>query len=339
MKKLLLTSFGSRVIAFETIEFFKNNTDIELFISDANDKVFPKYITNNFIGLISAHNENYVDDLLQKAIDNEIDMIIPGADEECFELSKHKQKFLDKNIIIAVQDENYLKLLQSKSTMYDYLREKGLDVPLYKKVATKQDIINTAKLFNYPKKPIFIKPDRARGGRGVYIISEEKVDSTIKTLSLQDFLQNEFEQKEYILMEYLSGEIYDIDILQYENKEVFFGSRRRIFTVGDIFKGNTFDFSKKIIEYAKKIYTLLPTKFLIDYDILITEDNKILLIEVNPRPSGSTVSYNTFGYNLYYTLAKSYLFSENINIIEEELDKKTTIPFTKMIEINLIDEK
>ena len=48
-------------------------------------------------------------------------------------------------------------------------------------------------------------------------------------------------------------------------------------------------------------------RFLIDYDILVTDEGECILLEVNPRPSGSTVSYLPFGINLFYILAKSSL--------------------------------
>ena len=54
--------------------------------------------------------------------------------------------------------------------------------------------------------------------------------------------------------------------------------------------------------------------YMSELDVQETADGEIILLEVNPRPSGSTISYLPFGINLYYILAKSYLSGQHINI-------------------------
>ena len=107
--------------------------------------------------------------------------------------------------------------------------------------------------------------------------------------------------------------MYDIDVLRYRDGKVYFGQRKRLGTnVTKLFSGNKFTHDAAIEVLCKKIYAAFPTTYLVDYDILVTENGSMYLLEINPRPSGSTISYIPFGVNLYHILAKSYL--DNVHI-------------------------
>ena len=63
---------------------------------------------------------------------------------------------------------------------------------------------------------------------------------------------------------------------------------------------------------------------------MVTENKDVYLLEVNPRRSGSIISYLPFGINMYEILARSYLFNENIWI--KDLNSKKTIIYSKVID-------
>ena len=245
-----------------------------------------------------------------------------------------KKMFDEAGIIVAVQDPDLLKLFESKTNMYDFLKTKGFPVPLYKRFRTKEEFNKVLKELGYPQKSFLIKPNSDRGGRGITILSERPIANK-DNLALMD--QNLFThlidgKKDFLIMEYIDGIVYDIDVLQYKNGQNYFGIRKRFTNVTKLFSGNIFENNNKsILDFTKKLYKALPTKYLIDYDFMVTEKGEISLLEINPRPSGSTISYLPFGVNLYYILAKSYLDNKNIEV-PDSLDGNHAVTFYKMIE-------
>lgn len=55
------------------------------------------------------------------------------------------------------------------------------------------------------------------------------------------------------------------------------------------------------------MFAIIPTNYLIDYDIIEDQKGNFTLLEINPRPSGSLISYLPFNINLYVHLVDSYL--------------------------------
>ena len=122
------------------------------------------------------------------------------------------------------------------------------------------------------------------------------------------------DRQEFIAMEYLEGDMYDADVLTYDDGSVFFGLRKRFANIALVFSGNIFESHERIEALCRQVYSALPTRYLIDYDIMVPYGRSPVIIEINPRPSGSTISYLPFGYNLYHILMQTYL------------DQKKTVP-------------
>ena len=332
-KKLLLTSFGTNA-ALAHLEYFKFVPHIELYLSDMNPNSKIRSLTSNFIPTISAASPNYINDILHKAQNNKIDMIIPGADEEAFKLMKKQSIFESKGIIVAVQPQQHLSILQSKNTVNQLLKKKGFEIPPYRVFRNKESFLKSLDDLRYPEKPLLLKPNSGRGGRGITILTETPFlyPDPLPMVPKNFFLQQIDGSIEYVIMELLRGTIYDVDVLHYQNDEVFFGIRKRINNITNLFSGNIFEHNDSIFELAKNVYNVLPTKYLMDYDVFLGNDGKVSLIEINPRPSGSTVSYIPLGINLYHVLAESYLFGKNISIEIDNLPISVVTYYKMMVD-------
>ena len=311
---------------------FQQRGDIELFVADMNPRSKVRLLTDNFIPVLPVTDPAFTSDLLKKAKANGIQMIIPGGDEEAFALMKAKEDFAKEGIIAAVQDNNMLSIFGCKTAIYDYVKRMDFPVPVYRRVRSKEDFEKGLKDLGYPNRPLLIKPNAARGGRGITILSE-KVIPNRDNLAMMDknlFMSMIEPTSDFLLMEYIEGIVYDIDVLRYKNGEQFFGVRRRFTNVTKLFSGNIFEKNDEILAFSKHLYQVLPTQYLIDYDFLVDDNGKIHLLEINPRPSGSTVSFLPFGVNLYYILAKSYLDNAHIPI-DDSMCGQQAVTFFKMV--------
>jgi len=242
--------------------------------------------------------------------------------------------FENQGIVVAVQNPKMFKHLESKTSMYEYLKKYDIKLPNYKSIMNKNDLIKYCSEFNLNEKLLLIKPVQERGGRNIFVLSHTHTElkENLLNVTLNEFIDDYYdESREYVLMDYIEGVVYDIDILKYQNGDVYFGSRKRLTNVTKDFSGNIFDFDENIIEYAKKIYECFPTTFLLDYDLIVTENKEVHLLEVNPRPSGSLISYLPFSINLFEILIRSYLFNEHIPI--KNLDTQKALVFNKIVKV------
>lgn len=331
-KKVLLTSMGG-IASYEFVTSFNNSEDLELFICDSNSNSNATLVTKNFFSVLPGSDENYSKDLLSKMKKFEIDMVIPGSDEEAFSIMENLELFEKEGIIAAVQKKENLPYLQSKTAMYEYLKQFDIKLPNYKSINSKDSLVSSCEEFGLNNgKQLLIKPVQERGGRDIFVVSQSpsELKENLLNLTLEEFIAEYYdENREYVLMDYIIGTVYDIDVLKYGNGEVYFGSRKRFTNITKNFFGNIFDFDSKIIEFSKKLYECFPSEFLLDYDLMITEDKEIYLLEVNPRPSGSLISYLPFNVNIYEILAKSYLLNQHQEV--KDLHNKKSIAFFKMI--------
>jgi predicted ATP-grasp superfamily ATP-dependent carboligase len=161
---------------------------------------------------------------------------------------------------------------------------------------------------DYPNKPFFLKPAVERGGRGTWKITSTPGDyfskiKQIREITLIDMsaILNKTNFPPLIAMEYLEGDIYDVDVLQ-----SYFVVRKRL----DPYQpnaGNYFENNDSILSLAKQIQDILQMQYLYDLDIMYSSEKGAQLIEVNPRPSGSVVATIEAGLNLFEYLLKMAL--------------------------------
>ena len=175
------------------------------------------------------------------------------------------------------------------------MKKNGIQVPKFKLVKKIQDLKKTLKNFNYPYSPVVIKPNTSIGGRGVIILNgkskkaqnwvgkgkREKVYSKIQN----KFSKNIFKYGPLLVTEALGSPAYDVDSF-FSNNNYLLSIRKRVNPSGIPYRGNYLIKNKNIENYFQKILKILKINFLVDLDLL-TLKKKILLLEINPRPSGS----------------------------------------------------
>ena len=118
-------------------------------------------------------------------------------------------------------------------------------------------------------------------------------------------------------MNVLKSPAFDVDHFCYRKKSILV-IRRRINPSGIPYRGNYIIVDNEIKKYCKKISKVLNLKSLTDIDLLCDHKKKIVLLEINPRPSGSVVT--TYKANipiLSYAIAKM-------------LNKNYVMPFPKL---------
>ena len=121
----------------------------------------------DYVPLIYA--ENYVDELIKKCHEHNIDLIIPGSDDEAHILSKNIDKIEHEGFKVLVSGVNLLNLVRDKERMCD-------DLTPIADIFVKSYDINTIKEALSEKKvdfPLIAKPRAGFASKGVEILLSE----------------------------------------------------------------------------------------------------------------------------------------------------------------------
>lgn len=253
--------------------------------------------------------------LLKIAVEEKVDVILPMVTRELEILSLNKDKFQNEGIIVSVSDTNPLKIANNKGKLLAYMKDKGLSVPLFSIVKSKDEFVKAAYELGYPDKPICFKPLDSNGSRGFRIIDpkisrykllfEMKPTSTYITF---DEIISIFDESEIfshlLLMEYLPGNEYSVDLLVDHGRPLYTIPRKRetisagITIKGEIVKEND------VINYCNEIVQSLKLHGNIGIQVKRDGNNTPFILEINPRIQGSIVHCTGAGVNLPYYAVK-----------------------------------
>jgi carbamoyl-phosphate synthase large subunit len=223
--------------------------------SDINEFNHAKYFCDDFIIMPKINDESLWDKTLDLLLEHNVDAVIPSLDETMVDWSNKKKFFKTKGIEIIISIPDTVEVFQDKYKTYKFFKSIDLKTP------------KTSLNAEYE----LIKPRLGRGGSGIFI---------------NDF-KTEFCMDEYISQEKISGEEYTVDVFfDYQNNPIYIVPRKRIdvkdgkSTKGEVVKNDMID--ELIIKISKNI------KFLgaINFQLFITDENEIFMIEVNPRIAG-----------------------------------------------------
>ncbi len=308
MSNILITSAGRRVslVRFFKTELGKFFPEAKVFSTDIN----PEYssacrVSDGFFKVPRATKTNYIDELLQISINNNIKLIIPTIDTELLVLSQNIELFKRHNIDVVLSDYEVIKIFRNKRLAHHFFEKYGI------KTAVEFDKQNY-------KLPLYIKP--IDGSRSIdnYIISKES-----------DLTEYHFSNEKLMFLEYLDHDKhteFTIDMYydRRHNLKCIIPRERIEVRDGEVSKAIT----KKtgfIDDLFNKMEHIEGFKGCVTFQVFVNKDtNAIYGIEINPRFGG--------GFPL------SYLAGGNFPkwIIQEYLLNETLIPVCNHWEENLM---
>ncbi len=272
-----------------------------------------------------ADAPDFIDKLLNIAQEEKAAVILPLVTKELEILSLNKDKFQNEGIIVSVSDIYPLKTANNKGKLLTYMKENGLPVPLFTIVNSKEAFVTAVYELGYPDQPICFKPLDANGSRGFRIIDprisrykllfEMKPTSTYITL---DEVMSIFDEAEIfsqlIVMEFLPGNEYSVDLLADHGRPLYTIPRRRdVISAGISIKGEIVK-ENDVINYCNEIVQSLKLHGNIGIQVKRARSNTPFILEINPRIQGSIVHCTGAGVNLPYYAVKMAL-QEDVPIV------------------------
>ena len=313
--RVLITSAGG-YLGPKNVQYLKDAIKDKVWVLavDINENENAKFYADKFHVVPKGTSKEYIKTIIKLSKKYNINYILPCSDEEAFNLSKNNLVFQGMGITVFCQNFFTTKIISNKIKTYQTLEKNNIPVPYYKIANNKKDLLMLSKKIFKKNLSFVIKDPTSRGNRGVYVVSKEQrgkknyKGSREIHMSFSYFIKyfNSYFKDGYpkLISEKLYTPCYDIDALSVDGKLLACVSRKRINPAGVPYQGNIINKNKKIIKIAEEVVRIFNISWLVDIDIMSKKDGSLAVLEVNPRPSGSSVASIMSGVQLYEGLLK-----------------------------------
>ena len=254
-------------------------------------------------------------DFIQKVLDictaEKIDVIIPLVTRELLVFAQNKSLFSKKGIYVSVSDPEQLEIANSKYLLMKFCREIDIPVPDFYLVHSLDEFRIAARELGYPEMKICFKPPVSNGLRGFRIIEDgqDRLFSLMNEKPNNIYISfNEFESiceggesfPELLVMEYLPGEEYSVDVLADNGNFICAIPRSRdLIKMGISFVGTVVE-DREIIGYSRRVVEGLKLNGNIGLQFKRDLNGIPKIIESNPRVQGTIVLCTAAGANMVY---------------------------------------
>lgn len=315
---ILITCVGGPLVP-RAISLLRQTRDIEYRIVgiDAGSEAIGASVCDRFDRAPMGNDPGYPDFLLKLCEDEGVQVLIPWSDEEALAVAQNRQRFEARGIAVAAPPVEIAKITENKGEVLDWLGAKGVPVPEYRRIKKLDELAAAATDMGYPHRMLSIKPSIARGGRGVWALrgSGPTLDELLRGTSLDVVALDTFIASAYaggvmpemLLMPYFPGMVYDVDILQDGECLHYLVPRRRFHVRTNPFRGCVIHRNEQVVALADQVRQALGMRCLYDIDLILDENDKPWILEINPRLSASVVATMEAGLPLVDYLVRMVL--------------------------------
>lgn len=292
--------------------------DIKIIGTDMNPEAVGFYMVDKSYVVPPGNSPEFIPRMLEIAEKEDVDVILPLATYELMSFSKNKRRFEEIGVKVMVSDPSPLEIANNKGKLYDFLRNKGIVVPGSKIVENFSQLEKYVFELGYPDVSVCIKPQISKGGRGFRVLKDNvdkldllmnyKPDNTFTTLEeMSSTLKNANPFPRMVVMEYLPGKEYSVDILARKGEPLITVPRSRdVIKLGISFIG-VVENNIEVEEMANKIVKEIGLDYNINLQLKYSIEGIPKIIEINPRVSGTIVLCTGAGVNMPYLGVKMAL--------------------------------
>lgn len=320
--RVLLTAAGSPS-APGLIKCLKNNGERNVYVVGTDMKA--DATINQMCDVVrlvpAATEDNYIDELLRVCKEDRVDVLIPGISQELPELQKRRNEFEAIGTKVSVSDGDGLLVANNKIALYEYMKAHGFKIPEFRIANSIDEFKHACESIGYPEKAICVKIKDGSGSRGIRLIDSAKSRFDIFTSEKPNSLFTTYEDMlsilreakafpELMIMDYLPGMEYSVDLLADKGKTLYIVGRESNIINASIPQEATLAYNKEAYELSEKIVEGLKLDGNVDLDFKFDEDGHPQLMEINPRLAATLSVIAAGGCNLLYLRVKQLLGEE-----------------------------
>lgn len=291
MKKILISGLGGSL--FPYMHFQLTNDGFEPYYVDSNEDLKYLYPDLNFIHAPLVTSESYKELVLKICEDNNINYYIPLIDEEIL-IAHEISSSLNKLRVIA-PSKAFTELCLDKRELMKILENEN--------ISQNETYLGNEYNFEFDY-PIFVKPNVGRGSKGIKKIENKKQLDAYYVLE-------DYEPEEVIIQKFVKGTEYTVGVLCNSENEMLSISIRRVLKKEGITISSVTESNELIENIAEKIRNRLFPKGPFNIQMFISENEKPVIFEINPRFSTTLVqSYESGIHEI--SLYDKYFSAKNI---------------------------
>lgn len=320
--KVLLTAAGSPSSP-GLIACLKNNGERNVSVIGADmkaDATISQMCDKVFL-VPSASDAEYIDSLLDICRIKHIDVLIPGISQELPKLQERRNEFESIGTKVSVSDGKGLLIANDKIKLYQYMKANGYSIPRFCVITSIDEFGDACREVGYPEKAVCVKMKDGSGSRGIRIIDPhksrydvfagEKPNSFFTTYDdMISILKEAKEFPELLIMDYLPGMEYSVDLLAEHGKTLYIVGRESNIISASIPQEATLVENQEAYALSKQIVADLKLDGNVDLDFKFDGEGHPQLMEINPRLAATLSVIAAGGVNLLYLRVKQLLGEE-----------------------------
>lgn len=219
----------------------------------------------------SCSDESFVERVLELAVRQQVNLIVPTIDPELPIYARHRERFLAQGVAVSVGDERAIQIASDKWKTYQWLTTSGLPTA---RTALAEEVL--ADQSSWPL-PLIVKPRRGSASVGVATISHfSELEMAVR------------QRNDLIVQEIAQGVEYTINLyVDLAGKCLASVPHRRIQTRGgEVAKGITTK-NSALIELGRSVAEKLPgMRGAMNVQCFLSTTGEIRIIELNARFGG-----------------------------------------------------
>lgn len=309
MPRILVTSAGGALAPLNIKLLQASRHDVSVVAVDARADALGQHFADVFATVPPGNSPEYVDAVRDLVTRHHVDVVLPWSDEEALSLANRRGEIESLGVVLACAEASTLQVMASKAATLSLLAKAGVRVPRWQIVSSAEEMDAALQAFRTTDGEAVVKPISSRGSRDVYVIRKDISGETDYFGSRETHVGWDAFDRDHrtvvatqlpaIVMERLHAPAYDLDILARKGRLLRMATRERINPAGVPFRGSIFRSGRTFEALGEKVTAALNLSWLYDYDLMTASDGEPVVIEVNPRPSGSIAASIRAGMPFY----------------------------------------
>ncbi|MFC6954566.1 ATP-grasp domain-containing protein [Halorubellus litoreus] len=294
--------------------------DVRIVGVDVNPDAYGFALVDEHAVVPRGDDPEYVDRMIELAAEVDADVVLPLCTAELQPLAENRERF-DATVMVSAPDR--LAVANDKAGLYGFLADEGFaSAPEFHRTETREEFLDAVEALGYPDRPVCFKPPVGSGSRGFRVLDEgandldaflnEKPDAATTTLDdVLPILDAGDAFPELVVMEYLPGEEYSVDVLATGDDVHTVVPRSRARTRAGISFEGVVEQREDLIEEAAGICRGLGLEYNVNVQFKENPDGVMKVIEINPRVAGTIIMCVGAGANLPY-MAVQHALGEHV---------------------------
>lgn len=310
--KVLITGCGAPG-APGIIKSLRNNHERPVGIVgvDVNPDNCGAFLVDEFHQVPRPTDPDFVPTMLRICRQSGVRVVLPLVTKELMVFSENLERFSANGIQVPVSPPRSLAIANNKARLLEFLHQRGIPAPAFEVVDSLDAFKEALSALGHPTRRVCFKPPVSNGSRGFRVVDDSvdqldlllnhKPDHTfVSYAGIVELLARARQFPTLVVMEYLPGDEYSVDLLVDNGKPLYTIPRRRHAIKAGISTVGSTERNTPIIDYCNVIAGQLKLHGNIGIQVKADADNRFKMLEINPRVQGTIALCVAAGVNLPY---------------------------------------